>query len=259
MRLTFVTFTDLKAGRGTETVLFNLLKYKPEDIEATVLYTDDHGNNPLILSDDAVKDLIKDSKQIKIQCDIILYYPDYAVKNTKLKFLFVASLSSGKGLDILLPLIEKMNNSEVEFHIAGGGELADKIKTNKRIIYHGILNDTDLARLYRECDVFIFPSHADTFSIVTLQALSSGLYVMCSDYLKGNFDDFENKYLEYLPLDIEQWYSRVNEIINNNSIIKHDKSEEYSYVKDNYDWSVISTKFYGYMAEYYNESKGINR
>ena len=60
-------------------------------------------------------------------------------------------------------------------------------------------------------------------------------------------------------MDIEKWYSRVNEIIKNNNIIKHDKSEEYSYVKDNYDWSVISTKFYGYMAEYYNESKGINR
>lgn len=67
MKLTFVTFTDLKVGRGTETVIFNLLKYKPEGIDATIVYTDDPGNNPLILSDKNVKDLIKNSKQIKIQ------------------------------------------------------------------------------------------------------------------------------------------------------------------------------------------------
>ena len=121
------------------------------------------------------------------------------------------------------------------------------------------MSNSELSKLYRECDVFIYPSHSDAFPAVTLQALSSGLYVMCSDYLKGNFDDFENKYLEYLPLDIEKWYSRVNEIIKNNNIIKHDKSEEYSYVKDNYDWPVISKKFYGYMMKFYNESKGINK
>ncbi|ARD84646.1 hypothetical protein FAD_0742 [Ferroplasma acidiphilum] len=386
MKLTFVTFTDLKVGRGTETVIFNLLKYKPEGIDATIVYTDDPGNNPLILSDKNVKDLIKNSKQIKIQkksykskkfgkinriyrdlidkpairtlksiskpvleeirdtdiayllyneyavffngmnipvigsnhtsglelsvyeeqntffyriylkflhqiyfkningyhvfpnksqllpmlnlkynmvlapgIDCSLYYPDYAVKNTKLKFLFVASLSSGKGLDILLPLIEKIDNSRAEFHIAGGGPMADEIKNNIKVIYHGILSNSELSKLYRECDVFIYPSHSDAFPAVTLQALSSGLYVMCSDYLKGNFDDFENKYLEYLPLDIEKWYSRVNEIIKNNNIIKHDKSEEYSYVKDNYDWPVISKKFYGYMMKFYNESKGINK
>jgi|GEM_PF-2797527 len=392
MKLTFVTFTDLRVGRGTETVVFNLLKYKPAGIEATIISTDDPGNNPLILSDANVTALIQDSKQIKIQkksfktkeftkisrayrdliykpairtlksipkpvlneirdteivyllyneyavffndmnipiigsnhtsglelsvyeenntffyriyfkllhhiyfkningyhvfpyksqllqksklmqrlnlkynmvlapgIDCSLYYPDYTVKNTKLKFLFVASLSGGKGLDMLLPLIEKINNSRVEFHIAGGGPLADEIRNNKKIIYHGILSNSELSKLYRECDVFIYASHSDTFSLVTLQALSSGLYIICSDYLKGNFDDFENKYLEYLPLDIEKWYSRVNEIINNSSIIQHDKNEEYRYVKDNYDWPVISKKFYDYMIKFYNENKLENK
>ncbi|MGE9810245.1 glycosyltransferase family 4 protein [Ferroplasma acidiphilum] len=217
----------------------------------------------LFKADPALMDKLKKNFKVKKimvlppGVDASFFYPDYNVNNKNIKFLFIASLVAEKGLDILLPLIDKMDNNNVEFHIAGGGELADKIKTNKRIIYHGILNDTDLAKLYRECDIFIYPSHADTFSLVTLQALSSGLYVMCSDYLKGNFDDFENKYLEYLPLNLDIWYKRVTEVINNRNIIKHDKSEEYSYVKDNYDWPVISKKFYDYMIEYYNESKGI--
>ena len=185
--------------------------------------------------------------------DTSFFYPDYDVNNKKIKFLFVAALQAGKGLDLLLPLIDRIDSNDVEFHIAGGGKLADKIKANKKIVYHGILSDIDLAKLYRECDVFIYPTHADVFPLVALQALSSGLYVMCSDYLKGNFDDFENKSLEYLPLDIEKWYSRVNEIINDNGIIKHDKKEQYAFVENNYDWKIISKKFYDYMIKFYNE------
>jgi glycosyltransferase involved in cell wall biosynthesis len=378
---------DLRVNRGTENVLFNLLKYKPSNIEITIIERAVEGKNPLILSNSEVRELTKECKIIRINskldtlqknntskvgislinlivrpelyalkhtpkttlnkikdtdiaylfgnssavffCDTNIpvvgsehlyafstvltnrmkntfnkiyynliykiyyknisfihlftdredelnalkqyfnfklkeimvlpngvdtsfFYPDYNVNNEKIKFLFVASLQPAKGLDLLLPLIDRIDNNNIEFHIAGSGELADKIKDNKRIIYHSVLSDSDLARLYRECDVFIYPSHADTFSLVTLQALSSGLYVMCSDYLKGIFDDFENKSLEYLPLDIEKWYGRVKEIINNSNIIKHNKKEEYVYVQNNYDWKIISKKFYDYMIKFYN-------
>ena len=387
MRLTFFMLADLRIGRGTENTLFKLLKYKPNNIEITIIEPTETENNPLMLSNAEVNeftknckiirinskletskknskgkvgvlyrelisnralyslkhtpketlDIIKDTdmvylfynqfaiffpdknvpvvgsdhtfgySQVKIDrnknvfnkiyynliykiyyrnisffhlligsgdilndlkqyfnfklkdimvlpsgVDTSLFYPDYNVNNKKIKFLFVAALQAGKGLYLLLPLIDRIDNNDIEFHVAGGGELAGKIKANKRIIYHGILSDTDLAKLYRKCDVFIYPSHGDTFSLVTLQALSSGLYVMCSDYLKGIFDDFENKYLEYLPLDIEKWYKRVNEIINNDSIIKHDKEEEYAFVENNYDWKIISEKFYEFMIKFYN-------
>ncbi|WP_298277037.1 glycosyltransferase family 4 protein [Ferroplasma sp.] len=387
MRLTFFMPVDLRVNRGTENVLFNLLKYKPNDIEITIIEPTRTGTNPLILSNSEVNELTRGAKIIRIHSklenlekynnskfgtlyreliakpelyslkhtpkenlkeikdtdivylfhsrfaiffndtyvpivgsehiyafsriltnrnknilnkisynliykiyyknisffhlfmnrknvindlkqyfnfklkeimilpngvDTSFFYPDYSINNVKIKFLFVASLKAEKGLDILLPLIDKIDNNCIEFHIAGGGKLSDKIKTNKRIIYHGILSDIDLAKLYRECDVFIYPSHNDVFPTVTLQALSSGLYVICSDYLKGNFDDFENKYLEYLPLDVEKWYSRINEIINDNNIIKHNKKEEYIFVKNNYDWKIISTKFYEYMVKFYN-------
>ena len=382
MKLTFFMFTDLRVGRGTENVLFNLLKYKPGNIDVTIISTDDNSGNSFILSDLEVSELTENCRIIKINkttlklkklnkitrlyrdliyrptiktlksipentlkeirdtdivylffneysiffydmdipvigsnhtagletevytdknvlyyrlyykllhklylkningfhvfpynsdvlskmnlkynmvlpvgVDTSLFYPDYSINNKKIKFLFVAALTHEKGLDILLQLIDRINNDNVEFHIAGGGLLSNEIKNNKKIIYHGVLSDKDLSELYRNCDIFIYPSHWDTFSIATLQALSSGLYVLCLDYLRGNFDDFENKYLEYLPLNIDIWYNKVNEIISNRDIIKHNKKEEYNYVKNNYDWSIISRKFYDYMVKFYNESK----
>ena len=40
MRLTFFMMDDLRTGRGLENVLFNLLKYKPRDIDITIIEPD---------------------------------------------------------------------------------------------------------------------------------------------------------------------------------------------------------------------------
>ncbi len=377
MRLTFLMGFDMRMGRGGENVLFNLLKYTPNDIEVTVLETDliDRARK----TDDAIRSLGNKHRFLKIHTfnyftnglmgqfyrDVILrtsikdlknarktevfkqiretdlaylFYNYYAIffqgmgipviasphsgevliighhrsfvkrviysiyhplyygsingyhafpKNRKdlegldlkykmclpngvdtdrfhpdddafherIRFLFIAALLPEKGLDILLPLIESIKDDSVEFHIAGTGPLEDEIRKNKRIIYHGALNDDDLARLYRECDVFIYPSHSDSFGLVVLEALSSGLYVLAGDYLRGNFDDFEGKYLEYIPMNVDSFHRRVMDIVRDRKIIEHDKREEYDYMKKNYDWSVMTEKFYGYMRQFYEESK----
>ena len=182
--------------------------------------------------------------------DTSLYFPNFTLIGRKVKFLFVAALSKEKGLDILLSLIEKLkDNREIEFHIVGLGDMENKIKNNKNIIYHGLLSDTELASLYRESDIFIYPTRNDLFPLVVLQALSSGLYVLCSDFLRGVFDDFEGKFLEYIKNDYQEYYKKIKKIIVNRDLIKHNKDEEYNYVKNCYDWSIVSKRFYEYIKE----------
>jgi glycosyltransferase involved in cell wall biosynthesis len=205
----------------------------------------------------------KEFKQLDLKYKMILpnginvktFYPDYNIKNKNVKFLFVGLLHPNKGLDILLPVIDRINDSRAEFHIVGVGDLEEKIKKHKSVIYHGLVDNDSLSKIYRECDVFIYPSHADTYSLVVLEALSSGLYVLTGEYLRGNFDDFEGKYLEYLPMDVESFYNRVTEIINNRKIIEHNKKFEYEYVKEHYDWRVIANKFYEFIRKFYEESQ----
>lgn len=190
--------------------------------------------------------------------DTSIYYPNYNVKNERKKFLFNAALSSKKGLDVLLPIINKFKgDTTIEFHVAGNGEMEDEIRRNERIIYHGTLSDLELAKLYRECDIFIYPTGGDTYPLVVLQALSSGLYVLTSDLLMGVFDDFKGKYLEYLPRSVEAFYNRLVEISKNSRAINYDKREEYNYVKSKYDWKVISNKFYDYIKKFYDENSRI--
>lgn len=190
--------------------------------------------------------------------DTNIFYPKFDEKHDKVKFLFVGALNSGKGLDILLPLIRSLNMPSAEFHIYGSGPLEEEIKETKNIKYHGDINEDNKAKLYRECDVFIYPSRVDSFGIVVLEALASGLYVLLSDLLKGNFDDFEGKYLEYLPRNVDAFKNRVIEILNNRDTITHDKKEEYKYVKEHFDWKVISEGFYSNMTRFYEESEKSN-
>ena len=185
--------------------------------------------------------------------DTELFYPDNHTTDQKIRLLFVAALEYNKGLDILIPLIKKFgNNDKIEFHIAGTGPVEEELKEIKSLYFHGRLNNNELAKLYRECDIFVYPSHNDEHPGVILQALSSGLYVIAGDFFKGVFDDF-SKYLEYIPMNIESFYGRINEIIKDRNIIEHNKQEEYEYTKNNYDWSVIAKQFYTNMQNIYDE------
>ncbi len=173
-----------------------------------------------------------------------LFYPKEH-KNNKIKFFFVASLIYNKGLDILLPVIDYFKeNNDIEFHIAGSGSLEGEITKRNYIKFYKNPDNNKLSELYRECDVFIYPTHQDMLPAVILQAVSSGLYVLCSDYLKGNFDDFEGKYLKYITNHKEYYIDEIKNIIENRNLINHDKNEEYTYVKQNYDWEKISDNFY---------------
>ncbi len=196
--------------------------------------------------------------------DTSAYYPDILMHNGTVKFLFVARLEKSKGLFIIQEILKRLNcDFSYEFHIAGGGSMEylmrEMSKNNKRIIYHGILKDSDLEKLYRECDVFVYPTLWDTFAIVVLQALSSGLYVIDSEKQRGTYDDFLDKNLEYLHPDPLTFYNRMVQIIQNRKTILFDKKMVYNHIKENYDWKVISDKFYTYMRDFYNDSNIQNK
>lgn len=187
--------------------------------------------------------------------DSNLFYPDHNVQKIPVKFFFIGHLRSNKGVDILLDAFNRLDGAtEVELHIAGKGPLENVILSNKRIIYHGKVSDSELPELFRSMDVFVYPSHSDTFGLVVLEALSSGLYVLAGEYLKGNFDDFEGKYLEYINMNADSFLKRMDEIAKNPGIISHDKVEQHCYIRENYDWNKISEKFYSHMRSFYGNS-----
>lgn len=88
-------------------------------------------------------------------------------------FLYVGRVAVEKNVEAFLAL--ELPGSKV---VAGDGpSRADLEARFPDVRFLGVQTGEDLARIYASADVFVFPSRTDTFGIVLLEALASGLPV----------------------------------------------------------------------------------
>lgn len=91
---------------------------------------------------------------------------------------FVSRLVWEKELDMFRYAVQQVaaNNKRVKALVVGDGPAkVELMKMMPEAHYAGFLNGENLARAYASSDVFLFPSHTETFGNVTLEAMSSGL------------------------------------------------------------------------------------
>jgi glycosyltransferase involved in cell wall biosynthesis len=103
------------------------------------------------------------------------------------QILFVGALSEDKGVDTFIEVakIVKSMYNNVEFLVVSvGGPLRRLVEeAHKRHIVKllGFVPDDELAKLYAESHVAIFPSREEAFSLVSLEAQASGTPVIATD------------------------------------------------------------------------------
>ncbi len=91
--------------------------------------------------------------------------------------LYVGRISIEKNLDILGNISESVN--KVLVVLAGRGPYLDTLRKKISFIYLGEYKHDKLGEIYRLADCFVFPSKTDTFGNVILEALSSGIPIIC--------------------------------------------------------------------------------
>jgi len=194
--------------------------------------------------------------------DTRLFFPE---KNAheKTRYLFVGRLVEYKGIKELLEAWSIFKyKSNTELHIVGTGELEDlvieKSKSIENIIYHGFVSEEELPLIYRNCDIFVFPTygirHDEYFGLVVIEALASGEYVILSDGMKGIFDYFEkNNALEYVSVNPEKISERMEYTFENISKLKENVLNVRKYIEENYDWKSISENLSKKIYEIYNK------
>ncbi len=86
--------------------------------------------------------------------------------------------------------------------VVGTGPLLDELKQrHPDVIFTGKLVGTELAEAYASADVFVFPSLTDTFGIVLIEAMASGLPVAAYP-VTGPVDNVENGVSGILDKDL---------------------------------------------------------
>jgi glycosyltransferase involved in cell wall biosynthesis len=92
---------------------------------------------------------------------------------------FVGRLSIEKNVALLATLREELLHRGItrfRFLIVGQGAEEPWLRLNlPNAEFTGVLRGADLARAYANMDLFVFPSHTDTFGNVVLEALASGV------------------------------------------------------------------------------------
>jgi glycosyltransferase involved in cell wall biosynthesis len=105
--------------------------------------------------------------------------------------LHVGRLAPEKDVPLLLEawrLVHEAIGSQAQLVIAGDGPLAPRVDAfGMGIRRLGFLNRHDLADLYANADFCVLPSRTETYGLVALEAMASGLPVIAAD--AGGFRD----------------------------------------------------------------------
>jgi glycosyltransferase involved in cell wall biosynthesis len=102
--------------------------------------------------------------------------------NTRLQALFLGSVILRKGVGQLFDANRMLKNEPVDFTFAGpiGVKIPDEISQLPNVRFLGPVDKAIAEKLYREADIFLFPTLSDGFGLTQLEALGHGIPVVAS-------------------------------------------------------------------------------
>lgn len=129
---------------------------------------------------------------------------EFGVGPEKIVILSVGELIKRKNHETILKSLAKLKNTDIVYLICGHGELqnylidlAKQLGLQDQVQFLGYRSD--IYEIYAMADLFVFPSYQEGLPRAMMEAMASGLPVVCSD-IRGNSDLMKiEKKLEDFP------------------------------------------------------------
>ncbi|MEH2948587.1 glycosyltransferase family 4 protein [Sporofaciens sp. JLR.KK001] len=146
-------------------------------------------------------------KELGIKCDDIM-------------FLSVGEFNTNKNHEVVIRAMTQLEQ-KLYYIIVGKGnkenelkQLIIQLKLQDRVKLVGFRND--IADIYNAADVFIFPSFREGLSVSLMEAMASGLPVVCSR-IRGNIDLIDEKGgIFFNPSNVESVADSIHKILKSN-------------------------------------------
>ncbi|MGN7385522.1 glycosyltransferase family 4 protein [Sporosarcina sp. SAFN-015] len=140
--------------------------------------------------------------------------------------LSVGELNRNKNHQVMIRALKSINKENVYYLISGVGEelenlrsLAIKLGVHNRVKFLGYRHD--LADIYSQVDIFVFPSYREGLSLSLMEAMSSGLPIICSN-IRGNNELIIDGIGGYLlnPNDVNGFKSKLIKLVDDSTLRK---------------------------------------
>ncbi|BBN01770.1 phosphatidylinositol alpha 1,6-mannosyltransferase [Marchantia polymorpha subsp. ruderalis] len=150
----------------------------------------------------------------------------------------VGRLGAEKNLEFFKLVMEKI--PEAHLAIVGDGPYRgelEKMLEGKKVTFTGMLQGEELSQAYASADVFITPSETETLGFVVLEAMASGIPVVCAR--AGGIIDIVNKEGEtgflYTPGDLDDCVGKLKDLLHSPELRRKIGSAGREEV-ENFDW-----------------------
>lgn len=187
-------------------------------------------------------------EQEQVRC---LLEPDESV----FRLLYVGKIEARRNVYFLAELFERLlaKNDHLELVIVGSGEpdyvkpFLERIKKwadEGRIRYIPKATQKELAPVYGNTNLFIFPSNYEIFGMVLLEALYFGLPVVSSQNGGASvlLRNGENGYM-LEGFDLSVWEEKILQIAGNRELYEKMKKDAHDTVEQHFLWDKLADRF----------------
>ncbi|HEV2884246.1 MAG TPA: glycosyltransferase family 4 protein [Pyrinomonadaceae bacterium] len=165
--------------------------------------------------------------------------------------LFVGSRYRIKGLKFAIKALAEMETTAYLLVVGDDGvapfrRLADQLGLGDRVIFAGARNN--LPAIYPAADAFLLPTLYETFALVCLEAMASGLPVLASpvggieDYLRDNVNGF---HIQNDPTEIA---AKLDRLLTNPQLQERIRAAGLATAR-NYSWDKIADQYLALFDE----------
>ncbi len=144
---------------------------------------------------------------------------ELGIPKDSIAVLSVGELNENKNHETVLRAIASLDQKNIVYVICGKGgrkeyleNLAKELGMEERLILAGFR--TDVAEIYKCCDIFAFPSKREGLPVSVMEAMASGLPCVASD-IRGNRDLIKEGKNGFLcsPITVDEFRKKIAVLI----------------------------------------------
>lgn len=195
------------------------------------------------------------SRLKNVNVDKTMKSSEFQITEDSVVLISVGELNKNKNHEVVIKAIANVSNVNIKYIICGDGEkeqelyqLATELGIEKQVLFLG--HRKDILELLKIADIFLMPSYREGLSVALMEAMSSGMPVICSE-IRGNVDLIDQERGGYLvkPQDVEGFKNSIVLLTNNKQLRINMGTYNYEKIKD-YDIELIKSK----MKEIYERA-----